>query len=283
MSILLVMVLATSLFACGGGETPTGENSAGEKGGSVETSQEGGTSDKPLSGKHLIIGTSAAFKNFETVAIGDDGKETYEGLDIDLVAKMAEDMGFTYEFSNMQFSGLVGALQANRVDMVISGMSPTDERKEAVDFSDGYLTARQAFLVQKDSGITTEKDLEGKTVSCSTGTAYEDLARSIPKAKVTTFDGQAAVLQELLNKRTDAMVTDGSLIQGFMEEHDNLYGFMLPKDSPLTMKDQTVYAMAFPKGSELVPLFNEEIETLKGNGELDKIVARWLGDAYIGE
>ncbi|WP_138160614.1 transporter substrate-binding domain-containing protein [Peptoniphilus catoniae] len=283
-SILTILLLMVGITACGGkneGETNKADNKTNAN--TSTSSEASDNGDKVFSGKHFIIAMSASFKNFETVAIDENGKEYYEGLDIDLIDKMAEDMGFTYEVLNMSFNGLIGSLQANRADMVVSGMTATDERAKNVDFSDGYMYSREGFLVQKDSGLKSVDDLKGKTISCSVGTSYEDLARKIEGAKVTTFDGQPAVLQELLSGRTDAMVTDGSLVGGFLEEYPELDGFMLPIDSDLNEGVAPEFAIAFPKGSELVGEFNKEIKTLIDNGTMEEIIIKWLGEAYIGD
>lgn len=241
------------------------------------------TSGKPLAGKHFTVAMSASFKNFETVTVDDSGKEVYEGLDIDFLDQMAEDMGFTYEISNMQFSGLIGALQSGRADFVLSGLTATDERRKSVDFSIGYIESRDAFLVSKDSGIKTVEDLNGKKIACSTGTSYETTARKVPGAIVTTFDGQPAVLAELKSGRVDAMCTDGSLLQGFINDNPDLDGFMIPKDSEINKDVDKEFAIAFPKGSDLIEAFNTEIKALQDSGKMDEIVTKWLGEAYIGE
>lgn len=270
LALLAASVLTLGMFAGCGEEAK-------------ETGAAGGDSSKPLSGKHYVIALSASFKNFESVTVDEEGNETYEGLDIDFIEQLSKDLGFTYEISNMQFSGLIGALQSGRADMVISGMTATDERRKNVDFSIGYIQARDAFLVKKGSGITTVDDLTGKKIGCSTGTSYEDMARRVPNAQVSTFDGQPAVLQELLNGRIDAMCTDGSLIDGFMKQYDEIDGFMVPVDSSLSEGVAKEFAIAFPKDSELKKVFDEEIQTLKDNGTMDQIIVKWLGEAYIGE
>ena len=94
---------------------------------------------KPLAGKKLTIALSPNFMFFETVSETDP--TGYEGLDIDIIKELSDMLGFEFEIVPMSFSSLVGSLQANSVDMVISGMTSTEERQQIVDFSDVYCTS----------------------------------------------------------------------------------------------------------------------------------------------
>ena len=180
LALLLCGSLAVSaLTGCGSSSTEdkstdtaadateeTAEDSTDAAADTVEATGEAGS----LEGKNLVIGLSPTYQNFETTT--DDGNG-YEGLDIDILNALSAKCGFTYEISNMSFSSLIAAIQANQVDFVISGMCATDERKEAVDFSDGYLTEKLGILFRTEEGFTSAADLNGKTVSCANGENYE--------------------------------------------------------------------------------------------------------------
>jgi len=238
------------------------------------------SSEKALSGEHLKVAMSANYKYFETVTVDSNGKEIYEGLDIDILDKMSEDLGFTYEIINMPFSSLIGALQSNQADFVISGMSYTEERAESVDFSDEYAIAKVGVLTQENSGITLFEDLKGKKVAASAGTDYEKVIKNIQDAELVTFDGQAAVTQELLMGRVDAAITGGTATKKIAEENEAL-SFFIIDGNEVDLGAQSTYNIAFTKGSELVSVINEEIKTLKENGTLDQIIVNWLGEDYV--
>ncbi|MGN0837573.1 MAG: transporter substrate-binding domain-containing protein [Pyramidobacter sp.] len=101
-------------------------------------SAEAASAAKPLEGKHLKMAVSPTFPPFEFEQLDDKGNAQIVGFDIDMVNKIAEDLGFTYELVHTNFKGLMGELAGARVDFVVSGMSPTDERKKTVDFSEPY-------------------------------------------------------------------------------------------------------------------------------------------------
>ncbi|KGK86321.1 transporter substrate-binding domain-containing protein [Clostridium sp. HMP27] len=250
----------------------------GKKADSAPASAE--NSGKALSGKHLKVAMSANYKYFETVTVDSKGKEVYEGLDIDILNKMSEDLGFTYEIMNMPFSSLIGSLQAKQADFVISGMSYTEERAKSIDFSDKYATGKVGVLIKKGSDIDSVADLNGKKVACSTGTNYEDIIKKIKGAQLVTFDGQAAVTQELAMGRVDAAITGGTGAKKISSENEGLSFFVI-NSKEVELGSLDTFNIGFPKGSELVPIFNKEIKKLKEDGTLKQIITKWLGEDYV--
>lgn len=276
--IILALLLVMSLVVftgCSPKETPVEEPPAPPAPSDVSNNGEA----KPLEGRHLKVAMSANYKYFETVTIDEKGQEKYEGLDIDILDKMSEDLGFTYEIINMPFASLIGSLQSNQADFVISGMSYTEERAQSVDFSDKYATAKVGVIIPEDSEISSLDDLKGKKIACSAGTNYERIIKSIEGAELVTFDGQAAVTQELVMGRVDAAITGGTASKKVAEENESLDFFIMDTanvDIPLD-----TYNIAFPKGSELVSIINDEIAKLEEDGTLKDLITKWLGEAYI--
>ena len=180
-SLLLTVILILSmmvLFGCAKEEAqvpPTTPETNQEE----TPADEGDTEGKPLAGQNLKVAMSANYKYFETVVVDASGKETYEGLDIDILDKLSENLGFTYEIMNMPFASLIGSLQSNQADFVISGMSYTEERAQSVDFSDKYAVAKIGVLLNEDSDMSSAADLKGKKVACSAGTNFENIIKSI--------------------------------------------------------------------------------------------------------
>lgn len=274
LSIILVFALCiVTLTGCGQKTNSSVATNADKGAAAAEKS-------KPLAGKHLKVALSANFKYFETVTVDAKGKEVYEGLDIDILKTMSEDLGFTYEIINMPFASLIGALQAKQADFVISGMSYTEERAKSIDFSDKYITAKVGVLKKADSKINSIADLKGKKVACSAGTNYEGIIKKIDGAQLVTFDGQAAITQELLMGRVDASVTGGTAVKKVSEENKELSYFIIDPKDMIGGKLDT-YNIGFPKGSELVSVFNKQIADMNGNGKLKALIIKWLGEDYV--
>lgn len=278
--ILLILVVTLGVFAFTGC-TSEPANQPDDSAQATEPNDSGSEDNgKPLAGEHLSVALSANYKYFETVTVDENGNEVYEGLDIDILQKMSEDLGFTYEILNMPFASLIGSLQSNQADFVISGMSYTEERAESVDFSDKYATAKVGVLTPAESDIKSAKDLEGKKIACSAGTNYEQIIKKIEGAELVTFDGQAAITQELLMERVDAAITGGTASKRVSEENEGISFFILDP-AELDLGNLDTYNIAFPKGSELVPIFNEEIAKLNEDGTLNELIIKWLGEDYV--
>ena len=237
-----------------------GDDAANEKGN--ETAD---TGDK----KVLEMATSADFPPFESR----DAAGEFEGFDIDLANYIADELGYELEIKDMKFDGLIGALQADRVDMVLSGMSATDKRKENVDFSTEYNHSGEMFVTLKDSDLQSLEDLKGTTLGVQLGTIQEDGAKKI-KAETVDFEIKAVdnanvLIQELLSNRIEAAYMDKAVAQGYIAEQD-LKGF----DDPTTSSPGM--GIAFPKGSELVEDVNAVLKKAEENGKLQELKDKWL-------
>ena len=215
----------------------------------------------------LKMGTSADFKPFEF--FDEDGNIV--GFDIDLAQLIAQELGYELEIEDMNFDGLIGALQANRVDMVLSGMSATEERAKNVDFSIEYHRSGEMFLMNKDADIQSLEDLKGKIVGVQLGTIQEegaDLLSNEYDFEVKKIDKANVLIQELITGRIDVAYMDKEVAVGYMEEHD-LVGF----DDPTTASPGM--AIAFPKGSELKDQVNEVLQQLIEDDTLQELKEKW--------
>ncbi|AQQ53981.1 ABC transporter substrate-binding protein [Planococcus lenghuensis] len=220
----------------------------------------------------LEVATSADFPPFESRNTEGD----FVGFDIDLANYIADELGYDLEITDMKFDGLIGALQSERVDMVISGMSATDERKENVDFSTAYHHSGEMFLTQAGSDIDTLEDLEGTVVGVQLGTIQEDGAQKLLEEEDLNFelkalDNAGLLIQELMSGRIDVVYMDESVATGYIEEQ-GLEGFADPTTSSPGM------AVAFPKGSELVDEVNAVLAEAEESGYLAELEEKWLSE-----
>jgi len=233
--------------------------------------------DKPLAGKTLKIAMSPDFMYFETISETDP--TGYEGLDIDIIKSLSEKLGFDFEIVPMSFSSLIGSLQTGNADFVISGMSYTEERAQVVDFSMTYVTTDVGCVVPVASEIDSYEDLKGQIVCCSQGTTYEMLIEGIEGATLKTYQGQAAV-GTAVAQASDGVVAGLTSINGSKKLANTMFAadgspmlkyFVLDSEG---VADK--YNIAFPKGSELVALFDAEIQNMIDSGEMEKLVQYWL-------
>jgi arginine/lysine/histidine transporter system substrate-binding protein len=250
-SILLIGLLA----ACG-----TAENGA---------ENTNGSEDK----KVLKMGTSADYAPFEYIdtAKGDE----IVGFDIDLAKMITEELGYEFEIVDMDFAGLIPALQAGKVDFVLAGMTPTEERKQNVDFSDVYYVAKNMIVAKKDSGIKTVEDLKGKTVGVQTGSIQEGEAKELAKTidmKIESRNRIPELIQEIQAGRFDAAIIEDTVAKGYIKNSNGkLEGNTIP-----TNEEEAGSAIAFPKGSELTEEFNKVLKEKLENGEVEKLIKKWF-------
>lgn len=238
--------------------------------GESDASNNGGNKAKVSDDKNVLeMATSADFPPFESR----DTAGNFEGFDIDLANYIADELGYELKIQDMKFDGLIGALQTDRIDMVLSGMSATDDRKQNVDFSTEYNHSGEMFITLKDSEIKTLEDLKNKKVGVQLGTIQEDGANKIKQETVDfelkAVDNSNVLIQELLSKRIDVAYMDKAVAQGYIKEQ-NLAGF----DDPTTSSPGM--AVAFPKGSELTEKVNAVLKEAEENGKLQELKDKWL-------
>jgi arginine/lysine/histidine transporter system substrate-binding protein len=257
-ALSIAMLLLTGLLgACGtsdqGDESTTGNNTDAKK--------------------VLVMGTSADYPPFEYI---DTAKgEEIIGFDVDIANAIAEKLGYEIQIKDIDFSGLIPAIETGQVDFVLAGMTPTEERKQNVDFSDVYHTAEHMIVSLKDSNITSLDDLVGKTVGVQLGSIQEEKAGEISEAielKVENRNRIPELIQEIKAGRFDAAIIEDTVAKGYFEKNKDLNGFTILDESA----EETGSAIAFPKNSELTAEFNNALNEMIENGEMDKLVVKWF-------
>lgn len=256
---LLVLFAAFAISGCG--STPTAkkeENSA-----IAEIKKKG----------KIVIGTASGYFPFEMV----DKKGELVGFDIDVAKAIAKELGVQVEFQNYAFSGLIPALQAKKIDMVIAGMTITDKRKEAVDFTEPYFKSGQALLVNKKfPNVKTWEDLDkpGNVIAVSMGTTADQTAsRMFKNATVKKFEGSAYAGLELINGKAAAVVHETPWVAIYHRQHpDNTYPIL----EPFTTEN---LGIAVPKGNpDLVNWLNTFLKKYNGSEEYKKTYRYWFVD-----
>lgn len=255
-ALTLTLAMAFSFAACGGGEEKPAENAGGD-----------------AEAKTYIIATDTTFAPFE---FQNDAGE-YVGIDIELLAAIAEDQGFAYELQPLGFNAAVQALESGQADGVIAGMSITDERKEKFDFSEPYFDSGVVMGIAADNEeVTSYEDLAGKKVAVKIGTEGQSFADSIKDQygfETVVFDDSSAMYQDVIGGNSVACFEDYPVMgygisQGVAlkmvteKEQGSSYGFAVGKEV----------------NTELLDMFNTGLANLKENGKYQEIL-----DAYIQE
>lgn len=266
-------------------EALTEESSeAAEEASGEQEVQDEASAAKPLEGENLIFGINATFAPFEYVDGSDEnGNEVLAGLDIDLIDKLSEMLGFTYEFNDMEFNGLIGSISSGRCDVIVSGISINEERDEVVDASAPYFIPRIAILSYGDNEYKDLDSLDGHSVAVSFGTVYANIANDHGGIEVKELDSTAIAFQEFSNKNVDACIFDANQAQSFINDNPELglVRNILP-DEIADKYEVKGYCILVPEGeTEMLSYFDDALAELKENGFMDELIVKWCGEDYL--
>ena len=223
-AILLALTLALSLVACGGAASSAPASEAGSN--SEPAAETGLTTVNP--GK-LTMSTNAAFPPYEMTTDSGD----FEGIDIEVAAAIAEKLGLELQIDDMDFDAALLAAQQGKSDMVMAGVTVTEDRLKIMDFSDSYATGIQSIIVPEGSEIASVDDLAGHLIGTQRGTtgyiycsdefgedsviaydnglteyAVEDYASGMAKGNTALVEAVNAALAELIADGTVQSIVD---------------------------------------------------------------------------
>ena len=217
--------------------------------------------------KTLVMGTNATFPPYEFV--DDAGKIV--GIDAEIAAAVAEKLGMELEIKDMEFDSLLTAVQSKTIDIALAGMTVTDERKLAVNFSDTYAKGVQVIIVPEDSAIKTVDDLKDKKIGVQTGTTGDIYCTDeFGQENVKQYQNGALAVAALKNTQVDCVVIDNEPAKNFVKANEGLKIL----DTEYANED---YAAAIAKeNTELLEKFNTALAELKADGTVDKIIAKYI-------
>ena len=230
--------------------------------------------DATEGGKHFAIATDMGFSPFEF----QDAEGNIIGIDMDILAAIAEDQGFTYDLQYIGWDAAIAACQAGQADGMIAGASITDARKESGwIFSDGYYEATQGMAVAADSTIAGFADLAGETVAVKIGTMSQSYADSIKDEygfDVMTLETSADIYQAVMTGTAAACMDDTPILKYSIKT-----GALEMKFVEGTENEPAQYGFAIfnADNQELVDLFNAGLANIRANGVYDEIIANYLG------
>jgi len=246
--VVLVLVASTLVIAgCQGRKSPGGQDT-------------------------LTVGMELAYPPFEMT----DEQGTPKGISVDLAHELGKSLNRKIVIQNMAFDGLIPALKSGKIDLIISSMTITDERKQSVDFSDPYLSTGLCLLVGKKSPITSIADLDkpGITIAVKKGTTGHIYAnKNIRHARVLVLDKEAAAVLEVVQGKADAFIYDQmSTYQNWKKHQDTTRALLQPFQ-------QEKWGIALRKGdTQLKEQINRFLKSFRAQGGFER-----LGDTYLKE
>lgn len=216
----------------------------------------------------LVMGTNAAFPPFEFIG-GSTGDDVI-GFDVEIAKAVAKRLGKDLKIADMEFDTLLTALNAEKVDFVIAGMTITDKRKESIDFSVPYYEATQAVIVQtSNNSISSKEDIKDSKIAVQLGTTGNGVAEEF-STKITAFNTGFEAIMELKNGKVDMVIIDEQPAKAFLKKNSDL--------KIINMNfDPEFYGIAVKKGnSEVLKAINDTLADLKSSGKYDELMLEYM-------
>ncbi len=277
-ALLLGAAMVLSLAACGGTASSSeaassSEGASSEAASSEATSEAAATEVTTVEPGKLIMTTNAAFPPYEMTT--DDGD--YEGIDVEIAGAIADKLGLELVIDNKDFDAALLAVQGGEAaDMVMAGVTVTDERKAVMDFTDSYASGVQVVIVPEDSDIASIDDMQGKMIGVQRGTTGDLYCSDTVEnggfgaENVTPYPDGLTAVQALMNGQVDCVVIDNAPAQEFVTANPGLKIL----DTEYANED---YAIGVAKGNtQLLDALNTAIAELKADGTIQSILDKYI-------
>ena len=275
-ALLLGAAMALSLAACGSpasvSESTASSEAASSEAASTEATAETAGELTTVTPGTLTMSTNAAFPPYEMTA--DDG--SFEGIDIEVAQAIADKLGLKLQVDDMDFDAALLAAQTGKSDMIMAGVTVTEDRLTVMDFSDTYASGIQVVIVPEDSDITSIDDLVGKAIGVQRGTTGDLYCSDTVEnggfgaENVTPYPDGLTAVQALMNGQVDCVVIDNAPAQEFVAANPGLKIL----DTEYANED---YAIGVAKGNTaLLDAINGALAELKADGTLQSIVDKYI-------
>lgn len=263
-SILVTILMIIGLAGCSSKSTASADGKNGAKS-ATETKL-----DKIKKAGKIVLGTSGDYPPYEFHKEV-NGKDTIVGFDIEIAKEIAKDLGVELEVKEMDFGGLLSALNAGKIDMVLAGMTPKPERLQSADFSNIYYTAVQTLVVKAEDAdkIKSAEDLNGKVIGVQKGSIQVDVAaEQLPKAEAKQLPKITDIVLSLKTNKIQGAIIEEPVAKSYVNANKDLAISSVKLNAP-----DAGSAVAVDKGNkELVEAINKTLDRLTKAGAIDKLV-----------
>ena len=257
------MVLGTmsllALAACG--KTSGTANSAAEADGALQEIKDSGK---------LVVGTCADYPPYEWHLV-QDGEDKIIGFDIDIAQAIADELGVELEVKDMDFDGLIPALSTGKIDMIIAGMNPTEERKQSVDFTDVYYTQKDALVIKSEDAkdIRSEDDLKKASLATQKATIQETyLLETFPNAEIQSVPKLNTAILYLVTGKVDAVLMVETVARRYVEENE---GLEIADFDVASTPNESAIAVA-KDSADFLEEVNDILDEMEDSGKIEELI-----------
>ena len=273
-AMLMAGAMMMSLAACGSSASSASSEAVSSEAASSEVASSAASSEAASAAElttvtpgKLTMSTNAAFPPYEST----DDNGNFVGIDIDVATAIAEKLGLELQVDDMDFDAALLAAQNGKSDLVMAGVTVTEDRQLVMDFSDSYATGIQSIIVKEDSDVATPDDLADKMIGTQRGTTgYIYCSDDFGDDHVTPYDDGLTAVQALVNGQVDAVVIDNAPAKEFVAANPGLKIL----DTAYAEED---YAIGVAKGNTaMLDAINGALEELKNDGTLQAIIDKYI-------
>ena len=277
LAMTLALAMSLSLAACGGGaasstpsaSTPDATTSTPDASTGDETAD---LSEALVEPGKLIMSTNAAFPPYEMVADGEGVYQGLEGIDVEIAMAIADKLGLELVIDDMDFDAALMAVQNNSADVMLAGLSYSEDRDEVVDFTDSYATGIQSVIVKEGSDVTMDNVGEYLIGTQRGTTGFQYATDDYGEEHVIGYDNGATAVQELINGTIDAVIIDQQPAEEYVAANADAGLTILPGNWV-----EEDYCLAVDEGNTaLLDALNAALNELIADGTVQSIVDKYI-------
>ena len=243
----------------------------GKTSGTASTATDGSSALQEIkdSGK-LVVGTCADYPPYEWHLV-QDGEDQIIGFDIDIAQAIADELGVELEVKDMDFDGLIPALSTGKIDMIIAGMNPTEERKQSVDFTDIYYTQKDALVIKSEDAenIQSENDLKKASLATQKATIQETyLLENFPDAALQSVPKWNTAILSLVTGKVDAVLMVETVAKQYVEQNE---GLEIAGFDVASTPNESAIAVA-KDNKDFLDGVNDILDEMKESGQIEELM-----------
>ena len=243
----------------------------GKTSGTASTATDGSSALQEIkdSGK-LVVGTCADYPPYEWHLV-QDGEDQIIGFDIDIAQAIADELGVELEVKDMDFDGLIPALSTGKIDMIIAGMNPTEERKQSVDFTDIYYTQKDALVIKSEDAkdIRSEDDLKKASLATQKATIQETyLLETFPNAEIQSVPKLNTAILYLVTGKVDAVLMVETVARRYVEENE---GLEIADSDVSSTPNESAIAVA-KDSADFLEEVNDILDEMEDSGKIEELI-----------
>jgi ABC-type amino acid transport substrate-binding protein len=224
--------------------------------------------DSKSKGNEIYVGISPDNPPYEFISNG-----TIEGFDIDLLNEISKEINIKFILQDIQFDGLIPALKSNRINIIASGLSKTEERAKSIDFSDSYIETEVAILYNNSIALNSASDLNNVTIGVQDSTTWHEIAKQLKNnnntIEIKSLHNNLLLIEELKINNVSAVILEKNQAYKFVEKYGDIFKYIVLNEYKSSL------AYGYNKDFKYKQQINDAINKLQSSGVISTLEQKW--------